>query len=78
MNYIGRKAFVKTLKPCTVRINSSVGSLATWDGKVLTLTGGYVLGGFTDNETITITPTDKTCVYVVENESVTSDTIFNK
>lgn len=78
MNYIGKKAFVKTLKPCTVRINSSVGSLATWDGKVLTLTGGYVLGGFTDNETITITPTDKTCVYVVENESVTAVTIFNK
>lgn len=73
-NFIGKKAFVKTLLPGKVEI---VDKPFTWDGEKLTgrAQGSFLLSGLKDEELIII-PNDKTIVTISENQIVTENTEF--
>jgi hypothetical protein len=75
MNFIGKRALVKTLRPCKIGLCGDV-HVAEWDGTVIKTNGrelGWLLDG---NEVVTIVPTDNTYVRVMDNSSVTENTIF--
>ena len=75
MNFVGKKALVKTLLPCKVGLCGKV-HIAEWDGTVIRTTGrelGWLLDG---NEDVTIVPNDNTYVQVLENSCVTDETVF--
>lgn len=75
VNYIGKEAYIKTLQPGKVKISSKE---FDWDGK-------YIIGKCKDvllfglkDEIFTITPNENTIVGIVDNDTVTEDTIFNE
>lgn len=77
MNFVGKRALVKTLLPCNVGLCGHV-HVAEWDGTVIKTNGralGWRLNG---DEVVTITPNDKTYVEVMDNNSVTEETIFEE
>jgi hypothetical protein len=75
-SFVGKRAILKTLLPCQVRL-SATGNSVSWDGKIIRTTGNTfgILYGLSDEE-VMIVPTDSTLATVLENESVTPDTIF--
>lgn len=75
MNFVGKRALVKTLLPCKVGLCGHV-HVAEWDGNVIKTNGkelGWLLNG---SEVVTIEPTDNTYVEVIDNNSVTENTVF--
>lgn len=73
INYVGKKAYVKTLLPSEVKLSTN---RLTWTGDVIKATGNQINFWRLSNEDVTIIPTDKTLVEILDNESVTEDTIF--
>lgn len=75
MNFVGKRALVKTLLPCKVGLCGHV-HVAEWDGTVIKTNGrelGWLLNG---SEVVTIEPTDNTFVEIMDNNSITEETIF--
>lgn len=73
ISYKGKRALVKTLLPSKVGLSTNV---LEWDGKLLTAQGKDVLFWGLSDEKIAIEPNDKTYVAILENDSVTDDTVF--
>ncbi len=84
INYVGRKALLKTINPSTVRYESrqypQLNELWDWDGETLTRKSGYVSSfNITKDyeiQEIKIKPSDKSIVKISSNEQVTENTIF--
>jgi len=84
VNYIDRKALIKTIKPSTVYYKSrsypQFNEEWYWDGEFLIYVKGYVseFNVIKDYEVdgIKIKPSDKSIVYISNNEQVTEETIF--
>lgn len=84
INYIGRKALLKTIAPSTVHYKSvrypNLNESWEWDGEYLRYKEGYV-GNFSitkDYEIveIVIKPTDNSTIVITSNEQVTENTVF--
>lgn len=84
INYVGRKAKLKTIKPSTIYRKSKqypeLNSEWYWDGEYLIYQKGYV-SSFSviddyEIEEIKLKPTDETTVTITSNDQVTKDTIF--
>ena len=74
VNYVGKKAYVKTLLPGKVQIGSNP---FTWDGeKLVSRAKGLILFSGLDEEEVAIIPNDKTVVTISENQIVTENTEF--
>ncbi len=84
IDYVGRKALLKTIKPSMVYKKSDsypdINSEWYWDGEFLTYKGGYVssFSVITDYEIeqIKLKPSDKTFVNITNNDQVDKNTIF--
>lgn len=84
VNYVGRKALLKTIKPSDVHYRSNsypqFNEKWYWDGDVLTYSSGYVSSfNITKDYAITeikITPSDKSVIAISNNEQVTEETVF--
>ncbi len=84
INYVGRKALLKTINPSDVHYiastSSSLNSNWYWDGEFLTYKDGYV-NSFSvvkdyEIEEIKLRPNDKTVIKITNNEQVSKDTVF--
>lgn len=84
IDYVGRKALLKTIKPSSVYKESrdypNLDSEWYWDGEFLIYKNGYV-GSFSviDSykiEEIKLKPTEKTVVKITSNEQVSKETVF--
>ncbi|PGT89836.1 hypothetical protein [Bacillus thuringiensis] len=84
IDYVGRKALLKTIEPSYVYYRSDnypqFNEKWKWDGEFLVYTGGYVskFKVASDYEIVEIKlrPTDKTVVEIESNDQVTGDTVF--
>lgn len=84
IDYVGRKALLKTINPSFVHYKSSTSSTINnewyWDGEFLIYQNGYVSSFSIVNdyeiEEIKLKPTDKTVIKITSNEQVTKDTVF--
>lgn len=84
VNYVGRKALLKTIKPSTINYYSrnypELGNEWYWDGELLTYKKGYVSSVSVINDyevaEFKLKPSDKTTVKITSNEQVTEDTVF--
>lgn len=84
VNYVGRKALLKTIKPCLIEYRSRdyprLNNDWYWDGEFLTYKWGYVnsVSVIKDYEVeeFKLKPSDKTTVKITSNEQVTEDTVF--
>lgn len=83
-NYVGRKAFLKTINPSVVRYESrqypQFNENWEWDGVTLTFKSGYahsfnVVKDYSIEKLI-IKPTDKTTITISDNGQVNEQTIF--
>lgn len=77
MNFVGKRAMVKTLLPCKVGLCGHV-HVAEWDGIVIKTKGRELGWRLSGDEVVIINPTDNTFVEVMDNNSVTEDTIFEE
>lgn len=84
INYVGRKALLKTIQPSTIYRKSrqypELSSEWYWDGEFLIYQNGYV-SGFSvidhyEIEEIKLKPSDEATVVITDNEQVTEDTVF--
>ncbi|MFC0903678.1 hypothetical protein ACFHWD_03115 [Clostridium sp. MT-14] len=84
INYIGRKALLKTIKPSTVYYKSrsypEFNEEWYWDGEILIYKKGYIpkfniIKGY-DIVEIKIIPSDKAVITISDNNQVAKDTIF--
>ena len=73
VSYKDKHALVKTLLPSRVKLSTNV---LKWDGAVLTAQGKDISFWGLSDEKIIIDPTDKTFVQILEDDSVTDDTVF--
>ncbi len=71
INYVGKKAKVKTLLPGKVKLSSDI---LDWDGDVLKAKGKQIWWWELQDEEVTIIPDDETVVEVCDNETVTDGT----
>ena len=71
LNYVGRRAYVKTLLPGKVKVGSTI---MDWNGKVITGSSSAISTGLGDS-VLTITPKDNTIVTIVDNGTVDEDKI---
>lgn len=73
VNYKGKFAYVKTLLPGRVEI-----SIYTfeWDGEILTGKAKDMFYSGVEDEVMQIIPTDTTCVKILDNSTVTEETVF--
>lgn len=87
INYVGRKALLKTVSPSFVHYESrnypsinGINEKWYWDGEVLTYEKGYVssfnITGDYKVKEIKIEPSDKSTIKISSNEQVTKDTVF--
>lgn len=84
INYVGRKALLKTINPSDVHYiastSSNLNSNWYWDGEFLTYKDGYVSSFPVVNdygiEEIKLRPNDKTVIKITNNEQVKKDTVF--
>lgn len=84
MDYVGRKALLKTVNPSEISYYSrdypSLTSHWYWDGEFLNYKSGYVSSVSVVNDyeidTFKLKPTDKTFVKITSNEQVSKDTVF--
>lgn len=84
INYVGRKALLKTIKPSEVLYKSSSNSKFNerwyWDGEYLIYREGYV-SSFSitkDYEVceIKLKPSDQSVITITDNDQVTDETVF--
>lgn len=76
VNFIGRKAYVKSLLPGKVRLSISNKTLYDWDGEKI-ICDDKVLLNCNDEEKVYIFPTDKTKVIIQDNNTVKwGETLF--
>lgn len=84
IDYVGRKALLKTIKPSEINYYSSnyhnLSNKWYWDGEFLNYKSGYVSSVTVINdyeiETFRLRPTDKTVVKIASNDQVTKETVF--
>jgi len=84
VNYVGRKALLKTIAPSDIFYESSsypqFNEKWYWDGEFLTYSSGHVSSfNITKNYAIAeikITPSDKSIITISSNEQVTNETVF--
>lgn len=84
IDYVGRKAYLKTIKPSMVYYKSEryprFNEEWYWDGEYLTYQKGYVKDFSITNdyevEKIIIKPSDKSVVSISSNEQVSKETVF--
>lgn len=84
IDYVGRKALLKTIKPSFVHYKasttSSLDSEWYWDGEFLSYKSGYVSSvSIIDDyeiETFKLKPSDKTVVKITSNDQVNKETVF--
>lgn len=67
IDYKGKKAFLKTLKPGDVVLDHKVWH---WDGKKLTIQGKVLMSWALDDEVVSISPHDRTVVEICDNDTV--------
>jgi hypothetical protein len=84
VNYVGRKALLKTINPSDIFYKSDrypqFNEKWNWDGNILVYVSGYVhdfsiTKDYKVNE-IKITPSDKSTIVISNNEQVNESTIF--
>jgi hypothetical protein len=84
INYIGRKALLKTIKPSTVYYKSrsypEFNEEWYWDGEILIYKKGYIpkfniIKGY-DIVEIKIIPSDKAVITISDNDQVAKETVF--
>ena len=73
INYVGKKAKVKTLLPGTVKLSSNI---LDWDGDVLKAKGEQILWCGLHDEEVTIIPDEHTVVEICNNDTVTDETVL--
>lgn len=86
IDYVGRKAYLKTLNPCELEYSikgyqyRQFGETWQWDGQFLTWISGYVrdVGIIKDYEveSFVLKPNDGAVVTVTNNEQVNKNTVF--
>lgn len=84
IDYVGRKAILKTIKPSLVYYKSDrypqFNEEWEWDGTLLTYKSGYVhsfnITKDYEVEQIQLKPSDKSIIKITNNDQVTKDTIF--
>lgn len=85
INYVGRKALLRTVRPSNVHYKSSprysdFNEEWIWDGEFLTFKGGHkpdfrVTKGYDISE-IKIKPHENSTIIISDNDQVTGDTVF--
>lgn len=84
MDYVGRKALLKTIKPSEIhyycRDYPNLSNHWYWDGEFLTYKSGYVSSVSVINDyeihDFKLKPSDKTVVKISSNEQVSEETVF--
>lgn len=73
IDYVGKKAKVKTLLPGVVKLSSDI---LKWDGDVLKAKGEQISWWELHDEEVTIIPDEHTVVEICNNDTVTDETVL--
>lgn len=73
INYVGKKAKVKTLLPGKVKLSSDI---LDWNGDMLKAKGKQISWWGLHDEEVTIIPDDNTVVEICDNETVMDETVL--
>ena len=73
INYVGKKAKVKTLLPGKVKLSSDI---LDWNGDMLKAKGKQISWWGLHDEDVTIIPDDNTVVEICDNETVMDETVL--